>query len=291
MATSNPANIGSQKGSTKDTIIAILSREWPLSAREIHNRLKRERAVEVTYQAAHKKLQEMLKEKALERDSGKYRLNSAWIGSIKKFADNIESAYENNNKINLEELMKKEVVSLNFSGILGLAKFLLGIWVDYPNPEKKPCICLWRNVYSIIGLRDGDYEKLKTAFKEQPYYIISQEDNLLDRMFADTLRKLGAKNFVFGVSCTTALSDFWVIGDYCMIISYPSELRKAWHKQNKIPKNVNDFDLHAHISVMRDERPKINVIISKNAGFADEIRKEYLPYFKGEKNPKTCAEN
>ena len=54
-------NVGSQKGSTRDAIIAILSREWPLSAKELYNRVKRENTGSaVSYQAVHKMIKQLL---------------------------------------------------------------------------------------------------------------------------------------------------------------------------------------------------------------------------------------
>ena len=48
------------KGS-RETIIQILSHEWPLSTKQLHHKVKREMGIDITYQAVHKSIQEMEK--------------------------------------------------------------------------------------------------------------------------------------------------------------------------------------------------------------------------------------
>jgi len=54
--------------STQDLIIEILSNEWPLTTKQIHNRLKRNHAKNISYQAAHKTIKQMLEEKILLKE-------------------------------------------------------------------------------------------------------------------------------------------------------------------------------------------------------------------------------
>ena len=73
--------------STKDQIISLLSENWPLSAKEIYNRLQREQASEITYQAVHKTLGEMSEEGILTKEEKGYRISDSWIKNLKEFSN------------------------------------------------------------------------------------------------------------------------------------------------------------------------------------------------------------
>src|SRR3989338_6138126 len=255
---SNPIlpQFGSGARSTKDAIISILSEEWPLTAKQIYNKLRRQQATGISYQAVHKTLAQILDSKILEKTGKEYALSKDWIKKVKYSANALDSHYSSKLGFNdFKDLYKKDVVNLTFVGILDLARFLIGGYMRYPNPENKPNICLWRNIYSIVGLKDEDYEELKGGFAKTPYYIISQEDNLVDRMFADALKGFGVNHIRLGVECATSLCDTMVIGDYVGQIWYPPEFRHLWHLQNKQPKAINEFDMAHHLTLMRDANP------------------------------------
>ncbi|MBI2530142.1 MAG: hypothetical protein HYW05_03285 [Candidatus Diapherotrites archaeon] len=276
--------LASKNKSTKDVIISILSQEWPLSAKKIYNKVIREHGLNVSYQAVHKLLLQLLDDKVLEKQENEYSLNKDWIKRVKHSAATLDLHYSGKIGINeLKDLHKKDVANLTFIGILELARFLIGIYMQYPNPKNKPNICLWRNIYSIVGLKDEDYAELKEVFAKTPYYIFSQEDNLLDRMFADGLKGFGAKHIMFGVECATPLCDTIVIGDYVGQIWYSPDFRHAWYLQNKSPKTITEFNLASHLDRMRDAKPIINMVITRNQVLADQIREEYLKYFEGDK--------
>ena len=273
----------SKSKSTKDIIIAILSSEWPLSEKKIYNKAIREHSLNISYQAVHKLLLQLLDDKVLEKQGKEYSLSKDWIKTVKHSAATLDLHYSSKIGVNeLKDLHKKDVANLTFIGILELARFLIGVYMQYPTPKNKPNICLWRNIYSIVGLKDEDYEELKSVFAKTPYYIISQEDNLVDRMFADGLKGFGAKYIKFGVECATPLCDTMVIGDYVGQIWYSPEFRHLWHLQNKQPKAINEFDMAHHLTLMRDANPIINMVITRNRFLAEQIREEYLKYFKND---------
>ena len=100
----------SKQKSTKDIIISILSREWPLSAKRIYNKVVSEEGRPVSYQAVHKIIKGMENEGLLIKQGKEYLLNSEWIGGVKKFASSLETAYSNDNKIDFKNLQEKQAV-------------------------------------------------------------------------------------------------------------------------------------------------------------------------------------
>ena len=68
------AKFGFQSGkNTKGNIVQALSEEWPLTAKQLHNALKRRYSSASTYQAVHKAAKELVEEGVLQKIDGKLR--------------------------------------------------------------------------------------------------------------------------------------------------------------------------------------------------------------------------
>ncbi|PIU21538.1 MAG: hypothetical protein COT15_01675 [Candidatus Diapherotrites archaeon CG08_land_8_20_14_0_20_34_12] len=81
------------KKSVADWIIFMLSAEWPLSAKSMHQRLVQKYGIDVSYQAVQKYSRMMLGEKVLLRDSFYYKINADWLDSIRKQAIHVKRNY------------------------------------------------------------------------------------------------------------------------------------------------------------------------------------------------------
>ncbi len=272
---------GSQKKSTKDSVILLLSHEFPLSANQVYSRLRKQFALSVSYQAVHKVLTQLLEEKVLVKEGKNYFLSKQWISSIKKFGLNLDSQYSENKRWEIlgEKLETQKTIVIPLTGIQQTARFLFGHFFRLENPERKPNIALWRNCYSILGLSEDDYLDLDAGIMKN-FYAISSEDNPADRMFAETLSKLGIHILLGIKEVATTLSDTFVVGDFVGTVWYSSKFRNAWYLQNKLPKKIDDFDMAQHLKLMRNEKTQIIFIGAKEPLLADMIREQYLPLFK-----------
>ena len=276
--------LSKQNKSTKDAVISVLAEKWPLTAKEIYNRVKRESNTTVSYQAIHKLLNQLIEEKIIVKEGMGYLLNKDWIKNLKNFSSSLEELYLKNFGANaLKELEEHGTINITVNGILETAKFIIGGLANLPNAGKKPNIFLWRNVYSVIGLAESDYAGIQKTFSENKWFAVASENNLLDRMFADTLEKYGVKNKLGVKEVATTLSDTVVVGDYVATVWYPPDFREGWLMQNRLPKSLTDFDLKEHLNKMRDIKAEINFVVVKNASLADQIRGQYLPMFDGGK--------
>ncbi len=92
-----------ETASTKQKIIDLLSNEYPLTAKNIHNRLQKQYSAEITYQGVHKTIKEMETQKIVERKKNGYLLNIEWIQKSKKTMERVEKKYLQNQKIVLPE--------------------------------------------------------------------------------------------------------------------------------------------------------------------------------------------
>src|SRR3989344_136975 len=84
--------------STKENIIELLSTKYPLSAKKIHNILKKDYNLSLTYQATHKSLTELNKKNILEKRKQGYELNKEWIKNLRDTSKKIISDLEDKDK-------------------------------------------------------------------------------------------------------------------------------------------------------------------------------------------------
>jgi ribosome biogenesis protein Nip4 len=264
--------------SIRNKVIEVLSENWPLTAKQIYNKLQRSHGVSVSYQAVHKQLKLMLEQKMLVKKKTEYLINEEWIEKIQKNTEAMAQRIKNNQKgINLTEMNEGESVNLSFNGILDLGWFLIDKVMKVPNPEKKPGLSLWRFCYSLAGLEEKHLTGFKEACETNDWYMLIEEENEADKMFGITLKEYGVKEIKHGIKgCATKLSDKMILGDYIAEIVYPKTFRKLWEIQNRLPKQLAKFNLGKHIQLMRLPQPKMTVIVTKNKRLAEEYRKEYL---------------
>ncbi len=263
---------------TKNKIIEILSENWPLTAKQIYNRLQRNYAISVSYQAVHKQLKQMMEEKNISKTQSEYIINEEWIKKIQNNAELIAEKIKNKQKgTNLIEMNERESRNFVFKGILEIGWFLIDKIMKAPNPENKPCLALWRFCYSLVGLDEKHLTGFKEVCKINKWYMRVEEENEADKMFGITLKEYGIKEIKYGIKgCATKLSDKIIIGDYIAEIIYPKGFRKIWEIQNRLPKQLAKFNIGKHIQLMRLPQPKITVIITKNKELAEEYRKMYF---------------
>ena len=262
---------------SKEKVIQLLSESPSLSTKQIHYRLQRHYSIQQSYQATHKTLKQLILNGTLIKKDQKYSINPAWVEKFKMNAEQLAERVKSGVKeINFKEIMENESVQLSCNGILDAGWFLVDKIMTAPNPNKKPCLALWRFCYSLVGLEEKHLTGLKEDFKKNKWHAFIEENNKVDQMFGKTLLSYGLEEIKYGVKCATPLSDKMIIGDYIAEITYPSTFRKLWAIQNRLPKRIVDFNLGNHFINMRELQPKIEITITRNSQLAEEYRKEYL---------------
>lgn len=83
----------SSKQNLKESVIEILSNEWPLSAKKIHSKIK-SNGSQFTYQGVHKAVNELHSEGILSKGEQGYSLNRAWLSRAFEQISSAISAYD-----------------------------------------------------------------------------------------------------------------------------------------------------------------------------------------------------
>ncbi|MBS3056167.1 MAG: hypothetical protein J4473_01895 [Candidatus Aenigmarchaeota archaeon] len=83
----------------KDEVIHILAEHWPIGTKRIFNVVIKRR--QVSYQAVHQALKELVKDNIIIRDNNQYKLNVGWITDKKLFFEGLCKSYKINNVPNM----------------------------------------------------------------------------------------------------------------------------------------------------------------------------------------------
>jgi Fe2+ or Zn2+ uptake regulation protein len=154
---------------TRDSIIELLSSEWPLSAKTIHHRIKRKTEKTVTYQAVHKMLNNLVEQKVVEKEKGAYKLSSVWVNKIKEHIALIDEKYYGKTK-NLQlptELI--EPLVLHFTdwtdACMYVAKLLAKLAEEYP---EEPVYALIEHGWWPLRFNFQDYDMIRKLDGHNP---------------------------------------------------------------------------------------------------------------------------
>lgn len=115
----------------KDLILEVLGEEFPLSTKEIFQRVRQEHGRDATYQAVHKSVLEAIEEEAVVRIGKSYQLNSDWIQRIKKYSHTLEQTYSGKKDI-AEQIkgMGKNPIHIRFNDISELCTTVVRIGAE-----------------------------------------------------------------------------------------------------------------------------------------------------------------
>src|SRR3989344_4312520 len=270
-----------ETASTKQKIISILSEHFPLSTKEIHSKLVRKYATEISYQGTHKTVQEMVEEKIIEKDSSGYQLGIDWIQKTKKVFEDVEKKYLKKDQINIPR---------DFSGRIELEyDSLTDLYVSFAE--------LYASRQLVNSSDDTLYGNLEYGWF--PFKFKFEHFELLARMiltnrkanciirkktnFGEYIRqeynRVGM-NCIINEANSGLDEDLQIQGDYIIEVKYDTTTKEIIEKYYNKWKNTED----AFKEFGLKEEPKVHATmrITKNREMAEFMRKQLnKAFFKG----------
>ncbi len=264
--------------STKDKVISILSRKWPMSTKEIYNALQREYGVEISYQAVHKIISQLQNDDVMIKNGRDLEISREWISKVKKFSNSLDSKYSNG-EIDYENFNGSLHLKLN--NFVELGRFLINdYFTKFPNEDNKDCVCFWKHHYPATGVSDTEHENMKKIFAEHVHYGISKCDNFLDVYFGNYLTGLGKRN-ISGAEFSTGIDTF-IMGDFICQVYFEPGFYKEVEKLYENTQSQDGMDF-SKLLELTSKKTEINVLITKNASLADMMRGEAKGIFEKSK--------
>jgi len=258
--------------STKDTIIQILSEEWPLSVKQIYERVKKKSDHPLTYQAVHKVIKQLLGEGIVELKGKNYILNKNWLKQT-------HSAYEGLLKnYSIVSEQTGQFRHLEFDSMMDFGTFMInGFYLNNSlNPKKKECVCFWKHAICSFGLSEENNEACRRIFAYATHYGISASNTFLDRWASDYLTRFG-KNCACGVKYSAQDYSF-VQGDYLMLAFLPSDFDKEFSDFYETAKEFGSAEAKKYFDLIT-KKIKIFVVIFEDEKLADFWRQEAISLF------------
>lgn len=263
--------------STKDHLVSILADEWPLSTKEIHSKLSREKSTEVSYQAVHKVLKQLENEGVVELSGKKYALSEQWVKNVKTFAENLEERRKQPSGV--------KSIGPDFEGS---AKFVFDDYSDFsvsmakifkemvnPKKDEKPLTGMLRHLWWPLTINFRDFFTLCEMVKAMKGgTAISYCDTPLDRWVREQYLRTGFTTVKVGYSggkCPD--EDVGIYEDYIIRVRYSPETRAIL--DDIYANNSNLTSLYKEYVKLRKSEQKlhIEVTIEKDRPLADMLRK------------------
>ncbi|MFH1391953.1 MAG: hypothetical protein ABIH20_06590 [Candidatus Diapherotrites archaeon] len=250
--------------STKNQIIQILSENWPLSIKEIHNQMVKHHSFSGSYQAIFKALKELEDTEVLEKENNKFKVSFAWVKKLSSMSKTMEN--------NLKEKSQNGVVLLKFNSYIEMGKFLINDFFSEDFSDKTvECVCFWHHAYPLTGASQEEHEKMKKLFSSRNHYNICTCDTFLDKMTMDYVEKLG-KKIVVGKDYSAKIDTF-TEGNKIMQVYFPKELSEEMENIYSETKSEKDFDIQK-LFEFGTRKSEIKVTIFKNKELADTLLEE-----------------
>ncbi len=265
--------------STKQKIIDLLSNEWPLSAKQIHEKLQKLYALEISYQAVHKTLKEMEEEKTIENKKG-YQLNIEWIQKTKKIFENTEKRYLEKGKIQIPKDFNGsiEIEFDNYTTFcVSMAELLLSR--QLAKPEEKDAICTLEYGWFPFKINVQHFKLLAEMMLANPG---SKNIIRTKTPFGEWIKKQYNKINAISAPIGTKIDieeDLFIQGDHLIEVKFDEKTKRLIEKYYKKWKNLEDN--FKEFGLKPEPKIKITVKITKNPEMAKYFRKQMEKVFEG----------
>jgi hypothetical protein len=261
---------------TKDFVITILSKEWPLTLRNIYFKIKKAYGYSASYQSVYKAVKELLEDKALTEKDKKYSINVEWIKNLQSFTDIVETNYYAKERLDslggIKDLSKgSNTTILEFESIFDTEKYLYYFTKINLMKKEKETIC-WYNINEwrpIFYLR-SEYNYYKRFIKKgHKCYISCSGKSKIEEQARDFYKDIGV-NFKF--TSDRMVGNIISFSDTVVQIFIPEETLKIIEK---LLKEGNSLKL---LKVL-ESKNSIKVIITKDAELAKMMKSKILQKF------------
>lgn len=275
-----------EKPNAKDYIISILSIEWPLNPRQIHNKIKSVYGYDITYQATYKMVQELIKQNVLSKIENKYELNLKWLKELHRYTEVVETNYYTKNRLNLIDGIKDaksagDLSVLTFETYFDVEKYLYYMQKHYVSNSKKKEVIIahhkneWRPIFYLRA--EYNWAK-KLQEMGASVYVLCSGNSLIDKWCASFYNKVGT-NIKTGINVAET-NELMVFGDYVIQIYIPDEIHSKIEKVYKKAEKVDDINLTKLFDDIFGKKTEIKVIINKDKKMAEEIKNKTINHFK-----------
>jgi hypothetical protein len=254
-------------GNTKAQIIECLE-EKPLGLKELNSKLS-SFGKDVSYQAVHKAVSEMVKDEILEKNGNNISINKKWAEQIYALGSNLR-------KQEKTKAEHSEAKIYHFDTFIEAGKFCIKLLNSIPNTKENGA-CFTKHAWPFFGLSDNDYKELNKLLTETKFYEIIHYDTPLDKIFGKAIQDAG-KIVKIGSEINYEY-DFMIKGNTMVQIHFSEDFQKCFHEMFTKHKNLEEFPISKIIDQFMMKKTNINIIVINEEDFSSSVRKKILDFF------------
>jgi len=277
----SPINIADDK--VKNLIIHILSREWPLSARQIYFNVKKE-GRDVSYQAVFKALQHLKAEAILDKQRHNYSLDKTWLEKTASFYDKINKTYSGEYQDVPSQILNSLHLTLKY-------KTMYRSWMSALDNISKLTFVTRKDNYTgfatcdhlpwAFALGDKDHARLVEVFKKiKNMYVIYGYKNRANTLLAKYYHSLNKNaHFKYVKGCADG-GSLVIGGNYISQTIVDPKLTKSVDKLYSKLGSLNDVNLKKLYSELFVRETDISTMVTRNPALAKAQKERIRSYFK-----------
>ncbi|MBI5553928.1 MAG: hypothetical protein HY917_04275 [Candidatus Diapherotrites archaeon] len=250
--------------SSKDLVVQVLAQKWPLKTKSIHSAISHEFGREMSYQAVHKHLNELLERKVVVKNADGFKLNLEWIDLTQKEASRLLEKYRSNSGAGPQS-------AYLLNSLHEVDQFLLGL-VGQNIPKDRPFLGVyWNHFYVPLMAFNKDYYLIQQLASNFDSLFMTSGSTAIDSWCAGWWNRFGVKTLT-GVKPGIPENSL-IYGDFLVQVIYPKELQKAIHSLYKSAKRVEELDLHKLFELI-NQKNEIPVLVTRDQVVAGKMRGE-----------------
>ncbi len=250
----------------KDEILHLLAEKPHLEAKKIHTAISRQ--LPVTYQAVHKALQDLVKQKIVQKDAtGRHSLNPLWLRHVKQFVDTALP--------NVDSNVVVDQTFVELDSLSAVDDFL--IHASNRLFKKGRTLCAnWSHFWIPLFEKQSTYAAMKRLIINSEGYSITPSDTPVDRWCADYWKKHDI-HIKTGVGFTGI--DFVTYADHVIQVFYPRDIRKQLDEHYNKAKTIRQLDMDGLYENVFRKKTKIPVLVLHNPKLAKHLENEIKAEF------------
>tara|TARA_Y100000031_G_scaffold155014_1_gene204428 strand:+ start:536 stop:2098 length:1563 start_codon:yes stop_codon:yes gene_type:complete len=278
-----PSEQGNQN--LKELIIDLLSKDYPLSIQKIHNLLKKNFALSISYQAVHKTVKKLVERGVLEGKAREYKINTEWLELLQQYIESIQHRYTGSKDTIIEgpKTLKKDgdTQTLYFQHIADVERFRKGLQKEYfLRAQPKPAYVSqsWHMRSPIIYIERTFHLMNKIKKTKTSCYIITQGNTTIDKW----CKKFYSQDYVhikLGVPLQNE-SETYVFGDVILQIFIPKKTRDFLDDSYSAAGSIKNIDIQALHKKFYHQKTDVRAVLMKNNEIAKQIRARILDQFR-----------
>jgi len=261
-----------KKWKVKDSIINILSHTFPLSVKEIRQEINRRYNKSITYQAVHKKLNDLIENRIVKRTDKKYMLDEAWIKQSLKSLKIINQTYSQY-KIKKREI-EKELVFENYTDC---AYFIFDFIAKNIRSDDKIIFHIRRLYMALFSLKK--FLDFKNSINKKSIYVLCKENKPLDKWIISILTKFDIM-IKAGVDCAHP-NNLLVFDDYIIDLHIFLDEESA----ESVDKLRDSYDKQFNLSIFKKfqniltNKARFRLLVNQDKEIAKDISRKTMKHF------------